>query len=467
MARRTKMLKDFALWLVTSFLTASLLAVIAVETYFLLLYFGAVFSLKRRSGENPNPKPLSEDELPTLTVIVPLYKEGNMVNQITEAIDRLKYPRDKLQVILALEKTDAETVGALKTLEGAEVKVEDGLPKFIKRGNTAFEVVYSEPGPRTKPNALNSAVKVAKGEVICVFDAEDIPDPDQALKAVSVLMSRDDLAAVQCKLTFYNREASFSTRLIQLEYSLWYEHLLPTLAKAGFVAPLGGTSYYIKASVLKEVGFWDKYNVTEDFELAFRLRERGYRVLVVDSYTAEEAPPKLSILLRQRTRWYKGYYQTFLKHVRNFPLLVRKIGVVRAIAAFIHAASPLVGFFSLMAVALASVTRILEIEAAAGSFYRTVSSLLSPISTAESYGLMAMSCLLFLATAGLRNAGYLITMPIVGYVIPVASTLALVELLTAPYYWYKTPHAPYYWYGKRARVEQYIPPPLEIRFSLR
>lgn len=466
MARRTAMLEGVVLWLATIFLTASLLAVITVETYFLLLYFGAALSIKRSGGENPHEL-LPEDELPTLTVIVPLYKEGNMVAQLTEAIDKLKYPRDKLQVILALERTDAETIGALKTLKDAEVELDGEFPKLVKRGRTVFEVMYSKPGPKTKPNALNSVIGAARGEVICIFDAEDVPDPDQALKAISVLMSDDQLAAVQCKLMFYNRDVSFSTRLIQLEYTLWYEHLLPTLARAGFVTPLGGTSYYIRADALKKVGFWDAYNVTEDFELAFRLREHGYRVLVVDSYTAEEAPPKLSILLRQRTRWYKGYYQTFLKYFRKFPLLVRSIGLPRAVAALIHAASPLVGFFSLMAVALASVTRILEIEAAAGGFYRTISSFLSPISTAESYGLMIMSCLLFIATTGFKELAFLLTMPIAGYVIPVASTLALIELLTIPYYWYKTPHTPYYWYARRARLERYMPPPWEVRFSVR
>ncbi|WP_279303116.1 glycosyltransferase family 2 protein [Hyphococcus luteus] len=107
------------------------------------------------------------------------------------------------------------------------------------------------------------------------------------------------------------------TRLFTLEYSLWFDWLLPALQRMGAPIPLGGTSNFFRAGLLAEIGGWDPYNVTEDADLGLRLARLGYRVEVMNSTTFEEANCRLSNWMRQRSRWLKGYLQTWLVHMRR------------------------------------------------------------------------------------------------------------------------------------------------------
>jgi len=107
------------------------------------------------------------------------------------------------------------------------------------------------------------------------------------------------------------------TRLFTLEYCLWFDHFLPALDRLGAPVPLGGTSNIFRTDVLIEVGGWDPFNVTEDADLGLRLARRGYRTAVIDSTTFEEANCAFGNWIRQRTRWMKGFLQTWLVHRRD------------------------------------------------------------------------------------------------------------------------------------------------------
>jgi cellulose synthase/poly-beta-1,6-N-acetylglucosamine synthase-like glycosyltransferase len=246
---------------------------------------------------------LAKVEWPRYTILCPLYKEEAVVQQFAAAMLQLDYPVDKLEIFFLTEEDDEGTRRAIR---------EANLPPH-------FRILTAPDGqPRTKPRACNYGLLEATGEFIVIYDAEDVPDPLQLKRAVMTFAAHpQDIGCVQAKLNFYNVRQNLLTRLFTVEYSTWFDSTLPGLQLARFALPLGGTSNHFRTPTLQQVGAWDAFNVTEDCDLGLRLTERGYRTLVLDSSTFEEANPNLKNWIRQRSRWIKGYMQTYLIHMRR------------------------------------------------------------------------------------------------------------------------------------------------------
>lgn len=254
---------------------------------------------------------LPGDELPMYTLLVPIFKEQSLVDQLVGSLEALDYPREKLDVKLLLEHDDLSTLEAVRA-----------------RAPEDFEVVVVPAGePRTKPRALNYGLGFAVGEFVTIYDAEDIPDPLQLRKAV-VAFSRlpEHIGCLQAQLEYWNSEQNLITRWFGAEYIQWFRLLLPGLAARGAPIPLGGTSNHIRRDVLESAGAWDPYNVTEDADLGVRLHRAGYRCAVIDSVTREEANSDYVNWNNQRSRWYKGYLQTWLVHMRHPISLLEQVG---------------------------------------------------------------------------------------------------------------------------------------------
>lgn len=255
-----------------------------------------------------------DTDLPTYTVLVPAYNEPEVVGDLIAAMSSLVYPGDKLQVLLLLEEDDTVTIDAAEAA---------GLGESID----ILKVPAAD--PRTKPKACNYGLHFATGEIVTIFDAEDRPDPLQ-LRRVAVAFSRldDDVACVQAKLAFHNGAQNMLTAWFTADYALWFSFILPGLMRSRSPIPLGGTSNHIRRAVLDEIGAWDPFNVTEDADLGVRIAASGMRTAVLDSTTLEEANPDPINWIRQRSRWYKGYLQTWLVHMRDPVALWRAIGTV-------------------------------------------------------------------------------------------------------------------------------------------
>jgi cellulose synthase/poly-beta-1,6-N-acetylglucosamine synthase-like glycosyltransferase len=191
-----------------------------------------------------------------------------------------------------------------------------------------FEVIIAPSGgPRTKPKALNAALPFVRGKFVAVFDAEDRPEPDQLRLALEAFVAGDEkLACVQARLTIDNTADSWLTRLFTAEYAGLFDVFLPGLAALRLPLPLGGSSNHFRTDVLRRIGAWDPHNVTEDADLGMRLARFGYQTAVIPSTTYEEAPGRLPAWLRQRTRWFKGWMQTWLVHTRSPRRLIHDLG---------------------------------------------------------------------------------------------------------------------------------------------
>ncbi len=256
---------------------------------------------------------LDERHLPIYTILVPLYKEAAIVSRLVRDINALDYPRTRLDVKLLCEEDDLETIERVRELALA--------PHF-------HLVVVPDSQPKTKPKACNYGLQLATGAFCVIYDAEDRPDPDQLKKALIAFDAvPDNVVCMQGKLNHFNQDQNLLTSWFANEYSMHFELILPAMGAAESPIPLGGTSNHFKTQFLRDLGAWDPFNVTEDADLGMRLHREGYRTAMIDSTTLEEANSDLGNWIRQRSRWNKGYFQTWLVHMRHPLQLLRQVGL--------------------------------------------------------------------------------------------------------------------------------------------
>ncbi len=392
-----------------------------------LRFAAAVFGLLPEASHRP-PR-LAERDLPGYTVLVPLYREARVVPGLVAALERLDYPAHRLDIKLIAEADDAETLAALRRLE---------LPM-------QFEVLtVPDAAPKTKPKALGFALALARGSLVTVFDAEDLPDPDQLRRAAERFAAEPDhVACLQARLAWYNWPESWFTRQLSLEYAALFDVFLPALERLGLPFPLGGTSNHFRIRALRAVGAWDAYNVTEDADLGLRLTRAGYRCRTLRSTTFEEAPVSFGAWLRQRTRWTKGWIQTWLVHMRAPGDLLRRVGLVRFLgiqaifggviaSAFVHPA--------FLAVIAAQVIRG-DVFLHGGATVDFVVNGLGALNLTAGY-LAGFA----IALAGLRRRGMwwlipeLALLPVYWLTMSLAAVRAVWQLLRDPHLWEKTEH---------------------------
>jgi cellulose synthase/poly-beta-1,6-N-acetylglucosamine synthase-like glycosyltransferase len=256
---------------------------------------------------------IDEKKLPVYTILIPVYKEKEVIQSLIKNIQNIDYPQYKLDVCILLEEDDDETIDAIKKMN---------LPEYYSA------VIVPNSIPKTKPKACNYGLIRARGKYVVIYDAEDRPESDQLKKVyLSFKNLPDSYVCIQSKLNYFNSNQNFLTRLFTQEYSMWFELLLVGIMQIETPIPLGGTSNHFKIEFLKEVGAWDPFNVTEDADLGVRLFKKGYNTAVVDSRTWEEANSDLPNWIRQRSRWIKGYMQTWLVHMRHPMHLYKSLGL--------------------------------------------------------------------------------------------------------------------------------------------
>lgn len=291
---------------------------LAALTLLLNLFFLAALSFKTlnfaagRKKKQPETTLPADYELPVYSILIPLFREEKTLPSLLESIRRLDYPKSKLDVKLVLEEDDYLTYEAIKKL----------APESY------FEIIrvpYSE--PRTKPKACNYALQFAHGEFVTIYDAEDLPEESQLKKALAKFAANPETGCVQARLNYFNHNANLLTRFFALEYAIWFDYLIPGLENLDMPIPLGGTSNHIPTRLLREAGGWDPFNVTEDADLGMRLACMGYKTKAINSITMEEAVESVPAWIKQRSRWIKGYMQTYIVHMRNAGGLAKVLGL--------------------------------------------------------------------------------------------------------------------------------------------
>jgi cellulose synthase/poly-beta-1,6-N-acetylglucosamine synthase-like glycosyltransferase len=392
------------------------------------LRFAAVASI--RPLKAPAPMTMPNGEQPVYTVLVALYREAAIVPDLLAALDRLVWPRDRLEVKLVCEADDTGTLAVISALN---------LPPHI-------EVIEVRPGaPRTKPKALDYALQMSGGEFIVLYDAEDDPHPMQLVEAWQRFRyAGSDLAAVQAPLEISNRRDGSIARMFAFEYAGLFRGMLPWLSSRRLMLPLGGTSNHFRRAVLEEVGGWDPFNVTEDADLGMRLARFGYRTEVISCPTREPAPKHFDIWLRQRTRWFKGWAQTWLVHMRNPARLAGELGIKSFLVAQVlfagMLASALLHPLLLATFAFFSVKLVLDRTLGALGSTLLVFDVVNIVCGYLSFLLLGWQTL----TRQERRGFWKIVLftPPYWVMLSLAGWRALWHLWRRPHHWEKTPHEP-------------------------
>ncbi|MCI5047381.1 MAG: glycosyltransferase [Aquisalinus sp.] len=380
-----------------------------------------------KPGDKKYDEPLS---LPVITILIPLYMEQESVPYIHEAIEQLAYPKHLLDVKLLLEENDPETLSAVRQHCIADHYHVVVIPDIL---------------PRTKPKACNYGLWLARGELIVVYDAEDRPDSDQLSRAACLFAEAGpDTACAQAKLNYYNPQRNLLTRLFTLEYTFLFDHVLPVFCYHNLPIPLGGTSNFFRTHVLQEIGGWDPYNVTEDADIGLRLFDAGYKVTMLQSTTWEEATPTLQAWVRQRSRWIKGYIQTWLVHLRHTDtspksgkFWCKQLTLQLVVAAVIVSALINPVFWILYGLWIGGVTSV-----GALFFPQPLGNLAMASFLCGNFLLIYLHMIAPLNRRWLHHALYALLLPLYWLLQSVAGYIALWQLLRKPFYWEKTQHNP-------------------------
>jgi cellulose synthase/poly-beta-1,6-N-acetylglucosamine synthase-like glycosyltransferase len=395
----------------------------------LMLRIAAVVQHRRRRNLPLQPP---EGPLPCYTVMVALYREAGMAQQLVTSLRRLDWPPSLLDVKLVCEADDRETIEALEGL---------GLPAH-------FEIVEVPAcHPRTKPKALTYALAGARGSYLAVYDAEDRPHPQQLLEACSRFRSRPpEVACLQAPLIIANLAENGVSTMFAVEYAALFRGLLPMLSRYRMPMPLGGTSNHFRTDVLRKVGGWDPFNVTEDADLGLRLYRMGYRSETLRCQTLEDAPTSLPVWTGQRTRWFKGWLQTWLVMTRDPLGTTREMGLAATlvfhllvggmlISALLH---PMILAFLGYGVFILISKTVVEIPAA--------TLFLMLVDTANVFGSYATFLALGVGSmieTERRKVGWRwAAVPLHWLMNSYAAWRAVNELRTNPFFWKKTPHQP-------------------------
>ena len=370
---------------------------------------------------------LVERDLPRYTVLVPVFREANIVGQLIRNLGGLEYPTEKLEVLILIEEEDHETRDAV----------------LVSNPPPHFRIVTIPKGqPQTKPRACNVGLYFATGEFLVIYDAEDTPDPDQLKKAVVAFRrGGDETVCVQASLNYFNDRENALTRMFTLEYSYWFDYMLAGLDLGDLPIPLGGTSNHFRTASLIELGGWDPYNVTEDADLGIRASALGYRVGVINSTTMEEANNSIPNFVRQRSRWIKGYMQTTLVHARQPIALVRQIGLRRFVSFVLLIAGTPATFLGVIPFyVITALTIALPVNALAQLFpiWLLWLTLLNFV--------VGNVIMIYLSMMGPYKRGtfhlilWALLNPLYWLLHSIAAYKGLWQLITKPHYWEKTEH---------------------------
>lgn len=362
---------------------------------------------------------VAADLLPVISILVPLYGEAEIAPRLVRRLERIDYPRDRLDLLLIVEAEDGPTRAALERAD---------LPDWMR-------IVISPQGLlKTKPRALNVALTQCRGSIVGVYDAEDAPAPDQLRKvAAQFAAAGPDVACLQGILDFYNARTNVMSRAFALEYAVWFRLVLPGFERLGLVLPLGGTTLFFRRAVLEGLGGWDAHNVTEDADLGLRLTRHGWRTEMLDSVTLEEANCSPVPWVKQRSRWIKGYMLTWSTHMRRPVALWRDLGTLP--------------FLAMQAQFALSVLQAL-LAPFLWAFWFVNSDNLPPLTVLGATALLVLSFALDLTMAVLahRRAGlgfgrhWVVALPLYHILATAAAIKALADLVIRPFHWDKTHH---------------------------
>ncbi|QSS99696.1 glycosyltransferase family 2 protein [Pontibacillus sp. ALD_SL1] len=275
-----------------------------------LMQGGVLFVLKQSRLEVE--KGITDENCPTVSVLIPAHNEEVVIEDTLKAMVEIEYPRDKLEVIL-INDNSSDRTGVIADAYASQYP-------FLK-------VLHNSPyeAGKGKSGALNQGLKIAKGEFIVVYDADNRPEKDAVYNLASKLQQDPEAGAVIGKFRVMNAERNLLTRFINIE-TIGFQWL----AQAGRwfwfkLVTIPGTNFAIRKSILETLGGWDEKALSEDTELSIRVYNLGYYIkFSPDAVTWEQEPETWDVWWKQRLRWARGNQYVIVKYMRQSFKLKRK-----------------------------------------------------------------------------------------------------------------------------------------------
>src|SRR6266702_3907224 len=243
----------------------------------LLMIFQAIFNIRLRLFIWETPEHAWLNHAPTIyqdpclsfTIMLPARHEEDVYRETLQKVYDLNYPKELMQILAICREDDPATIG-------------EAQAKINELGDPNVQLIIFNDTPINKPHGLNLALRVARGDIVTIFDAEDEPHPDI---------------------------------LNVLEYFFWFKSSLHFFSRVG-MTPLGGNTVFVRRELMEQLGGWDENCLTEDADLGIRLSlaHARMRIIYEDEFvTREETPHTIEQFIRQRTRWNQGFIQILFK----------------------------------------------------------------------------------------------------------------------------------------------------------
>ncbi len=288
-----------------------------VQTTILGAYFGILLMLSfygshrylmvylySRHARGADPEPLArfaDEDLPHVTVQLPLYNERYVCERLIEAVAKLDYPREKLEIQVLDDSTDDTTAIARERVDALRAEGLD-ICLIHRTDRTGY-----------KAGALQAGMRVAKGEYLAVFDADFVPQADFLRQSIHQFTD-DGVGMVQARWGHINREHSLLTRAqaVLLDGHFVIEHTARN--RSGRFFNFNGTAGIWRKSTIEDAGGWEHDTLTEDLDLSYRAQLKGWRfVFLRDLVVPSELPVEVNAFKSQQHRWAKGSIQTAIK----------------------------------------------------------------------------------------------------------------------------------------------------------
>jgi cellulose synthase/poly-beta-1,6-N-acetylglucosamine synthase-like glycosyltransferase len=261
----------------------------------------------RRKQQKPQNRVPSEKSLPFFSIIIPVKNEERVIARLLNSLSELNYPVEKREIII---------------VEDGSIDKTNGLCTDFAKRNTNVRIL-SKSISNGKPSALNLGLKYAKGEIVAIFDADNVPAHDAIFAAVKYFED-PKVAAVQGRTASINPKENMLTQFISYEEAVWCEAYLRGKDVLNLFVHLKGSCQFIRRDILSQLKGFDEAFLSEDMELSARIVERNYRIRYASDVMAlQESPSTLRTLFRQRTRWFRGTMEVALKYGRLMTKLNR------------------------------------------------------------------------------------------------------------------------------------------------
>ncbi len=331
------------LLILVALLVSTVLILQSVHTLYLMIYTWDQPETYRKAQA---PKQFLPPQK-SFTVMLPARHEEDVIQTTIERVVLAHYPLSLLEVVVICSADDTGTIAE------AQRKVD----QLRGAGVHVARVVTFNDGPINKPHGLNVGLQNTRNEVVTIFDAEDDIHPD-IFNVINTLMVTEQVPVIQGGVQLMNYQSRWYSTLNVLEYFFWFKSRLHYHARQGSIT-LGGNTVFFTRDILKRLGGWDEYNLTEDADIGIRISCLGESVRVVydDRYvTREETPPTIGQFIKQRTRWSQGFLQTLMKgEWKRLPSLSQRFLAIYTLA--FPSAQAVLGIYVLMSLVMMIVVK--------------------------------------------------------------------------------------------------------------